>query len=95
MDEFEWDENKANANIAKHGIDFQGAIRIFESFFLLIPSDRRHEERLKAIGAVDDVVITVVFTWRETRRRIISARRAKHDERQAYRQAHAGGPEEG
>jgi len=95
MDEFEWDETKANANITKHGIDFQGAIRIFEDFFVVIPSDRPQEERWKAIGAVDDVVITVVFTWRETRRRIISARRSKQDEKQAYHQAHAGRPEEG
>ncbi len=27
---FEWDEKKATANIDKHGVDFQGAIRIFE-----------------------------------------------------------------
>lgn len=93
MDEFEWDATKARANLTKHGIDFAGAVRIFDSFVLLIHSERPGEERWKAIGMVDDVEIAVVFTWRENRRRIISARRAREREREAYRQADSDRPE--
>lgn len=96
MDGFEWDETKAAANLEKHGIDFQGAVRIFEAGSILrVRSLRGAEERWKAIGSVEGVELAVVYLWRGERRRIISARRARRNERQAYREACAGGSEEG
>jgi uncharacterized protein (DUF4415 family) len=38
--EFEWNEEKAEANLAKHGIDFEDAIAIFEGATLEVRSDR-------------------------------------------------------
>lgn len=94
--EFEWDEGKARTNLEKHGIDFEDAIGAFVGSVLLeLRSDKENEERWKAIGEVDGIVITVVYTMRGERRRIISARRAKRNERQAYREANAGEPEAG
>jgi len=56
--EFEWDEKKARANLEKHGIDFQGAIRVFEAEAVLdVRSLRGSEERWKAIGVVEGVVL--------------------------------------
>jgi uncharacterized DUF497 family protein len=45
--DFEWDEAKNQQNIAKHGIDFQDAQRIFEKPFLISLDARREygEER--------------------------------------------------
>jgi uncharacterized protein len=86
--EFEWDDAKAEANLEKHGIDFEDAIGIFEGPVLEVRSDRGAEARYKAIGVVEGREIAVIYTLREGRYRIISARRARPDERRAYRQAH-------
>ncbi len=69
-----------------------GGIRIFEGPIIESRSTRRGEERWKAIGLVDGLELAVVYTWRTSRRRIISARRAKRNERRAYRAAYPGGP---
>ena len=93
---FEWDEAKATSNFEKHGMDFEGAVRIFETEAILrVLSERAGEDRWKAIGVVEGVEVAVVYTWREDRRRIISARRAGRNERQAYRAAVASGSDEG
>ena len=42
------------------------------------------ETRIKAIGEVNGVIVSVVYTWRGARRRLISARRARADERKEY-----------
>jgi hypothetical protein len=84
--EFEWDEAKNQQNIAKHGIDFADARRIFEKPFVLRPDDRRDygEKRLLAMGQLHDIVVVMAFTRREGRIRIISVRKAKKHERKIY-----------
>jgi uncharacterized DUF497 family protein len=88
--QFEWDEAKNAANIAKHGIDFEDAIRIFDGPVLENSDSRRDygERRIVAFGVVDDREVVVVYTMRSSRRRIISARRAYRSERKAYREAY-------
>lgn len=53
--EFEWDERKAARNHAKHGVDFEDAIRIFEEPVLEVPDLRRDygEARTIAVGCVE------------------------------------------
>lgn len=85
--EFEWDAAKAAANVAKHGIDFEDASRIFRGPVLRERSDREGEERWTAIGMSLGVEITVAYTVRNGRLRLISARRARRHERRRYRQA--------
>lgn len=92
---FEWDEAKAAGNFRKHGIDFDDATAIFDGPSLIRRSDRGTEERWLAIGETDDHVITVVCTWRGDALRIISARRARKNEKRAYRQAKMGRTAEG
>ena len=86
--EFEWDPLKATSNVEKHGIDFEDAISIFAGSVLEFPSDRADEERWVAVGMVHGREVAVVYTVRNGVYRIISARRARENERAAYHQAH-------
>jgi uncharacterized DUF497 family protein len=84
--QFEWDEKKNAENLQKHGIDFAKAKDVFAdphavTFRSGVPLS---EERYLTIGIVDDRLITVVFTIRNDRTRIISARRARKNEREVY-----------
>lgn len=83
---FEWDENKRLSNIEKHGIDFADAVKIFDAFAVTRQDTRADygEERYVAVGLLDGREITVIYTPREDNRRIISARRARVEERKVY-----------
>jgi uncharacterized protein len=81
---FEWDESKRQANLAKHHIDFQDAKRVFDGPVFENKAKRRGEDRVVAIGSMDEIEIVVVYVMRGKARRIISARRAHRRERQDY-----------
>jgi len=89
---FEWDENKAQSNLRKHGLSFQQAVRVFSDPFQLVDQDRYvdGEERWQTIGSIDNFTIVVVaHTIRDHEQgteviRIISARRAGPHERRRY-----------
>jgi len=86
MDEFEWDPDKEKKNILKHNLDFRTASRIWEGV-ILIRNDVRYdygESRLQALGEVDGRLMVVVFTWRVTACRIISARKANPREKRRF-----------
>jgi uncharacterized DUF497 family protein len=83
---FSWDESKRLENLKKHGVDFQDAALIFENA-VLEEQDRRRdyrEERWRALGHVDEDYFMVVYTWRDSTRRIISAWRVNDDGKQRY-----------
>jgi uncharacterized protein len=84
--EFEWHDKKRRTNLAKHGIDFEDAIAIWDGPVVEIPSTQLHagEQRLLAVGGCQGRVIAVVFTWRGSIRRLISARAARTNERENY-----------
>src|SRR5882762_2286902 len=82
---FEWDNQKRELNLAKHGIDFDSAIEVFDGPIILRRSDRNNEERWTALGYSDDRLVVVVFTRRADVIRIISARRARKNEEREYR----------
>ena len=86
---FEWDESKRLANLEKHGIDFIRAKEIWLGDVLEVPSPQEDhgEKRYLAYGRLEGRVVAVVYTWRDTSRRIISARRARAYEREAYEDA--------
>ncbi len=82
-----WDSKKNRANLARHGISFEDAVRVFEGPTLEKVDDRFDygEVRVYAIGIVNDLEITLIYTdVSETERRIISAWRAERHEREAY-----------
>ena len=85
MNKFEWNENKRVLNLEKHGIDFVDAIDVFTDLSRIEAESSRDDElRYQTIGAVNDVVLLVVYTYRVGTIRLISARRASKNEREAY-----------
>ena len=84
FDLFDWDEDKQQQNLNKHQIDFDDAIAIFENPVVRARSDRNGEVRYLAVGLVSGIAISVVYTERNDRCRVISARRARNYEREAY-----------
>ena len=83
--EFEFDPNKSAMNREKHGLDFFDAQLIWQDEDrALLPLTFADEERFMMIGRIDTRLWTAVFTWRGLRIRIISARRAREEERQHY-----------
>ena len=84
---FEWDDAKNQANIRKHGIDFQDAVDIF-NHPLLTRMDQRtdyEEERWIALGRIQFITGVVVYTERVGDiTRIISARKATKQEARRY-----------
>ena len=85
MNKFEWDENKRTLNFEKHGIDFVDAIDVFMDLSRIeFESIRDGELRYQTIGSVNELVFLVVYTYRGSIVRLISARRASKNEREAY-----------
>jgi uncharacterized protein len=73
---FEWDEDKNVENLIKHGVDFETAQYVFADSKLIIAEDVAHskkEKRYYCFGKVKGGVLTVRFTYRENRIRIIGA----------------------
>jgi putative transcriptional regulator len=67
--EFEWDPAKEEINKQKHGLSFLDAIAVFDDPFHIEEESVRPElgeRRLKAIGRVGAVILTVIFTDRAT-----------------------------
>jgi uncharacterized DUF497 family protein len=83
---FEWDENKRQANILKHGIDFPAAAAALNKPHLEKTSDRHGEVRTLAVCPDSQRLIAIVYTMRGECCRIISARAARNNEQRAYRQ---------
>ncbi|WP_119389796.1 BrnT family toxin [Taklimakanibacter lacteus] len=88
---FEWDFEKARRNLAKHGITFELAQRVWDDPLHVVIPDRIEdgEQRWHAIGAVSAVVIVVVVhTYPDENDanhvRIIGARKATSHERRRY-----------
>lgn len=83
---FEWDEAKRRSNYEKHGLDFRDAEKVFQGSLVTVLDSRQDygEERYISLGMLADVVVVVVHTSRSDKTRIISMRKAKLQERQAY-----------
>ncbi len=85
---YEWDEEKNQINKIKHdGISFEMAVRVFLDEKRIEKYDNLHssesEDRWNVIGMVNDVLF-VVYTERDERTRIISARKATKEEIDEY-----------
>ena len=80
--QFEWDEDKAARNLAKHGVSFLTAAEVFERI-----DDREDygELRFIALGRVEMEIYRVAYTWRDDKVvRIITAQKASKYERETY-----------
>jgi hypothetical protein len=88
--EFEWDENKAQRNLEKHGVAFEEAAEVFFDPFYQIgeASADDEEDREFIIGySLSQRLLLAVYTERGERIRMISARPATRAERKVYEDA--------
>lgn len=83
---YQWNSEKAAANLCKHGIDFADAVSVFsDNLAITFPDERFDEERFVTIGMDAFArVLVVVYTWRGDEIRLISARKATRQELQHY-----------
>jgi hypothetical protein len=83
---FEWDKSKATKNKSKHGIAFADTFAVFDdpnaiTLAEFIQGEQRHVTiGMDAFGRV----LVVVYTWRDDKIRIISARKAVRSEVRQY-----------
>jgi len=86
--QFEWDLEKNRANVLKHGIDFGDALQAFSDPAANVVEARwvDGERRQLIIGRAGGMLVSVVFTSRGDRIRLISARRPRASERKRYGQ---------
>lgn len=83
--DFEWDDAKAAANLAKHGVSFPEAATVFADPFAVYLDDGSGEGHMVVIGtSLRERVLYVVHVERGQRDRIISARPAVPREREVY-----------
>ena len=72
---YEWDEHKNQANILKHGIDFEIATRLWnDPYRIEIQTSFTEEDRTILIGKIDKKLWSAIFTSRDAACRIISVR---------------------
>jgi uncharacterized DUF497 family protein len=82
---FDFDPRKNQSNLAKHGIDFVDAQRLWDDPDLLeIPAKTEDEPRWLVIGRVDGKRWSAVITIRDHVIRIVSVRRSRSEEVALY-----------
>jgi len=83
--EFEFNPEKSASNKAKHGIDFVEAQALWnDSHILTVSARTENEARFLVIAKVNDRQRSAVITYRQDRIRIISVRRSRREEVEAY-----------
>lgn len=85
---FEWSPSRARANLRKHGIDLADVTVVFDDDRALTIRDELTavgEQRYLTLGRdARGRVVVVAFTWRDSRIRLLSARKATPGERRQY-----------
>jgi uncharacterized DUF497 family protein len=85
MRHFEYDEQKSQANMQKHGIDFVEAQRLWaDSKLVKIQAKTTEEPRFLVVGSIDGKHWSAVITYRGEAIRIISVRRSRKAEVTIY-----------
>jgi uncharacterized DUF497 family protein len=86
-DDFEWNDAKARRNYIRHGVTFDIARKAFADPSMVEVLDNREdygEDRYLLIGMAEGQLLSIIYTDRNDRCRIISARRANRDEQDHY-----------
>ena len=85
---FEYDPIKSDANLYKHGIDFESAQYLWrDPNALQIQAKSDTEDRYALIASIDTITWTAFFTYRRDTIRIISVRRARDNEKRIYHES--------
>jgi uncharacterized DUF497 family protein len=85
--EFEWDQEKARANVEKHGIMFEEAAEAFFDPFYQEGASTSETQELRnfVLGySLSQRLLLVIYAERRERIRLISARPATRLERKLY-----------
>jgi hypothetical protein len=89
-EQFEWDDTKAAENLRDHRVSFAESTLAIGDPFAIEWLDLREaygEERVIVVGMSQGQLLTVVYTKRGERLRIISARKAtRHEQDDYYRE---------
>jgi uncharacterized DUF497 family protein len=93
--EFDWDPTKRETNLRGRQIDFQDARFVLDGPTIIRRSDRKGETRYMVFGFLHDVEVVFICTIRGETCWIISARRARRDERKKYHARLSRRPAEG
>lgn len=85
--EFEWNDEKREQNLDKHGVDFLDAALIFDGPILTMEDQREDygELRFISLGMVGDVTYAVIHTERNGKTRLISAWKGGRKENERYK----------
>lgn len=84
-EKFEWDPEKSQRNLEKHGISFAEARALWEGPVIELGTNSGTDDaRWKVIGMIAGKHWAAIITYREGRRRIISVRRARRREAEIY-----------
>jgi len=85
MSDFEYDDDKSQANLKKHGIDFLDAQALWKDSELLEIQARSDDEpRFLVIGLIGPKHWSAVITYRNGTIRFISVRRSRAREVEIY-----------
>ncbi len=89
---FDWDTNNLNKNRLKHGVSKEESEEVFFNKPIIIFDDEKHslkEKRYKALGKTNKGrKISLVFTFRGNKVRIITVRDQSKKERRFYEKEH-------
>ncbi len=87
---FEWDKGNIE-HIKKHNVDYKDSEEVFFNKPLILSEDEAHsqtEKRFRVYGQTNKYrLLTIIFTTRRNKIRIISARDQNKKERREFRQA--------
>jgi uncharacterized DUF497 family protein len=86
---FQWDPNKATANLRKHGVSFEEAVTVFKDPLALIFDDEEHSEEehreiIIGISMLSRLLLVCFVERDEDVVRVITARRATYQEKKDY-----------
>lgn len=84
VDGFEWDSEKAESHLAKHGVSFEIAIDALQDVRSIEEPDMLDAERVAVLGMSRQGVLFVIVVERGKRTRIISARKANRHQIKTY-----------
>ena len=86
---YEWDSEKAETNLRKHGVSFEEAATVFADPNVAFDPDGSGTDCVKATGfSLRARILVAVHVERENRDRIISARPATAEETTLYSEGH-------
>ena len=90
--DFDWNPNKRDQVFRERHIAFEDARIAFQGPITVLRSNRKGEARYMVFGLLEDVEVVFVCTFRSDICWIISARRARRDERKKYYDRISGSP---